>query len=79
MNNKAQGGMNAAILVAIIAGLIILYIVFLPASQRQELLENRKGTSQDDDGNTLLSVSIGSLGTSGDLEESKSIPDAFII
>ncbi|MBW2983728.1 hypothetical protein KY361_01290 [Candidatus Woesearchaeota archaeon] len=34
---KAQGA-NAAVLVAIIAGLIILYILFLPSEERMELL-----------------------------------------
>ena len=38
---KAQGGLNAAVLVAVIAGLIILYILFLPESEREQLLENK--------------------------------------
>lgn len=79
MNKKSQGGMNAAILVAIIAGLIILYIVFLPASQRQRLLDNETSAGSGDSENALLRVSIGSLGTAGNLEESKNIPDAFLI
>ena len=79
MNKKSQGGMNAAILVAIIAGLIILYIVFLPASQRQKLLDNETSAGSGGSENTLLRVSIGSLGTAGNLEESKNIPDAFLI
>ena len=41
MLKRAQGGMNAAILVAIIAGLIILYIVFLPTSEREKLVEEK--------------------------------------
>ncbi len=38
---KAQSGVNAAVLVAIIAGLIILYIIFLPEAERESLLENK--------------------------------------
>ncbi|HII16517.1 TPA: hypothetical protein HA361_01260 [Candidatus Woesearchaeota archaeon] len=36
---KAQEGVSAALLVAIIAGIIMLYIILLPASERQELLD----------------------------------------
>lgn len=43
---KAQGA-NAAVLVAIIAGLIILYILFLPSEERMELL----GENDTDDDN----------------------------
>jgi len=38
---NAQGGVNAAVLVAIIAGLIILYIIFLPEGERKSLLEDK--------------------------------------
>jgi len=51
MNKRGQG-INAAMLVAIIAGIIILYIMFLPAEEREELLENKtkedKATSEDE-------------------------------
>lgn len=40
---KAQG-MNAAVLVAIIAGLIIIYFIFLPANERENLLEGKNNT-----------------------------------
>ena len=40
MLRKAQA-LNAAVLVAVIAGLIILYILFLPDEERQALLENK--------------------------------------
>ena len=53
---NAQSGVNAAVLVAIIAGLIILYIIFLPEAERESLLENKsisknggKGTLVDDE------------------------------
>jgi len=39
---KAQGGLNAAILVAIIAAVIIIYILFLPTEDRKDLLEQKK-------------------------------------
>jgi hypothetical protein len=54
---KAQGG-NAAVLVAIIAGLIILYILFLPSEERMELLgenESEEGVGEEEDENMLLS------------------------
>ncbi len=81
MQKKSQGGLNAAILVAIIAGLIILYIIFLPASQRESLLEKRAGekTTGEENPNVLLKVFPGSLSTSKGLEDQKSIPDVFLI
>jgi len=54
---KAQGGINAAILIAVIAGLIILYILFLPDAEREALLENKsikKITDNDDEDETIL-------------------------
>lgn len=38
---SAQSGVNAAVLVAVIAGLIMLYIIFLPESEREALLEGK--------------------------------------
>ncbi len=78
MNKRAQGGLNAAILVAIIAGLIILYIIFLPTSQREKFLENATETGQENQ-NILLKVNPGSLSTSQGLEDQKNIPDAFLV
>ena len=37
--DKAQEGINAAILVAIISGLIIIYIIFLPVEDKKALLD----------------------------------------
>ncbi|MEK6946961.1 MAG: hypothetical protein AABX32_05135 [Nanoarchaeota archaeon] len=81
LQKRAQGGVNAAILVAIIAGLIILYIIFLPTSQREALLQNKttESTSGENNPNVLLSVSPGSLSISQGLENLKSIPDAFLV
>lgn len=80
MNNKAQGGLNAAILVAIIAGLIILYIVFLPSSEREKvMLEKGAKTSDEAKSNALLKVSPGTLSTSSGMEEEKTIPNIFLV
>ena len=81
MQRKAQGGLNAAILVAIIAALIILYIVFLPTSQKELFLENK--TTSTSTGQTvsseLLRVFPGSLSANKGLEDQKRIPDAFLV
>ncbi|HLC60396.1 MAG TPA: hypothetical protein VJJ52_03120 [Candidatus Nanoarchaeia archaeon] len=81
LQKRAQGGVNAAILVAIIAGLIILYIIFLPTSQREALLQNKTAESEsgEDNPNVLLDVSPGSLSNNQGLENQKSIPDAFLV
>ena len=80
---KAQGGVNAAILVAVIAGLIMLYILFLPESEREALLENedaktttsKSGSDKDDD--ILLREFPGRLDTiDGAID--KAIPNIFL-
>ncbi|MBI2124410.1 hypothetical protein HYT92_01325 [Candidatus Pacearchaeota archaeon] len=82
-NKKAQGGTNAAILVSIIALLIILYIVFLPSAQREQLFENRTrestGASSQENLGVLLRAFPGTLSISKGLEGQKSIPDAFLV
>ena len=46
MHKKAQTGTSAATLIAVITGMIVLYILFLPADIREDLLEgNATGTS----------------------------------
>ena len=42
---KAQSGINAALLVAIIAAAIIIYILFLPTEERRALLEENETVS----------------------------------
>ncbi len=79
LKKKSQGGMNAAILVAIIAGLIILYIIFLPASERQKIVTNDKQPSLGDASNLLLDVSPGMLSTSQGMEAEKTIPNIFLV
>ena len=80
-SRSGQGGMNAAILVAIIAGLIILYIVFLPTSEREKLVE--EGTTKTAEGeeksNVLLKAFPGMLSTSRGLEDEKEIPNIFLV
>ena len=78
---KAQGGLNAAILIAVIAGLIILYILFLPAEEREELLENKTIKKSSDTGmedeNTLLLVFPNRLEEDEDILD-KDIPNIFL-
>jgi hypothetical protein len=79
-SRSSQGGLNAAILVAIIAGLIILYIVFLPGSEREKvMLQKGAKISDEDKSNTLLKVSPGTLSASSGLEGEKNIPNMFLV
>lgn len=55
-SKKAQDGAKAATLVAIIAGLILLYILFIPPAQRNELL-NITNDTDDSNGGTGAAVS----------------------
>ena len=79
MKRKAQGGMNAAILVAIIAGLIILYIVFLPNAEREKVVGQKGSTTTGENPNVLLKAAPGMLSTSTGLEDQKSIPNIFLV
>jgi len=77
---KAQGGLNAAILVAVIAGLIILYILFLPEDEREALLENKtvkKSGADDKDEDILLREFPGRLDTIDEIED-KQLPNVFL-
>jgi len=77
---KSQGGINAAILIAVIAGLIILYIVFLPDAEREALLEDEninKVTGQDDDEDVLLREFLGRIDVVEDIKD-KIIPNVFL-
>jgi len=71
--------MNAAILVAIIAGLIILYIVFLPTAEREKLVGNEDGKTAEEKSDVLLQAFPGLLSTSKGLESEKSIPNVFLV
>jgi len=78
---KAQGGLNAAILVAIIAAVIIIYILFLPTEDRKDLLEQKsdyagKSTSEDEN-IVLLSENVGRLDPVGKVVD-KDLPNVNI-
>lgn len=80
MQKRSQGGLNAAVLVAIIAGLIILYIVFLPKAEREKLVgEEKERAIGEEKPNVLLKAFPGALSTSQGLEAEKSIPNIFLV
>src|SRR3989338_5604835 len=79
MYKKAQGGINAALLVAIISCLIILYIVFLPTADKEKLLNPSGQPTTAQQSKLLLDVVPGTLNTQGNLENDKKIPDIFLI
>src|SRR3989338_7249377 len=77
---KAQGGLNAAILVAVIAAMIIIYILFLPAEDREKLLEEKSDYARDStakDDTLLLSENIGRLDPIGKVND-KTIANVYI-
>jgi len=78
---KRAQALNAAILVAVVAGLIILYILFLPDAEREALLENKsidKRTSGDEeDEEVLLRVFPGRLDIVEEIEDER-IPNVFL-
>jgi hypothetical protein len=78
---KGQGGLNAAILVAVIAAVIILYILFLPTEDRKALLEEESDYSgpstSENEVITLLSENVGRLDPVGKVRD-KDIPNIQI-
>lgn len=76
---RAQAGINAAVLVAIIAGLIILYILFLPSVEREELLEGKvkKSIADREEETILLREFPGRLDIIKDIDD-KNIPNVFL-
>ena len=80
-SRSAQGGMNAAILVAIIAGLIILYIIFLPATEREKIINEKEQIAAPDEAssNMLLQASPGLLSSTAGLENDNGIPNIFLV
>ena len=56
MEKRGQSGTGAATLVLIIGGLIILYILFLPADVREELLEGNDSEDGRFDGEENLTL-----------------------
>lgn len=79
MQKKSQGGLNAAVLVAVIAGLIILYIILLPTAEREKIILSGERAPNATSGNVLLKEFPGSLSTSKGLEEEKKIPNIFLV
>ncbi len=53
---KGQSGMNAAVLVAIVLGLIILYVIYLPTADREKFFYNKTTEEREaeEDENVLL-------------------------
>jgi hypothetical protein len=81
-NLKSQGGINAALLVAIIAAVIIIYILFLPTEDREALLDEESdyagsSTSSNAELITLLSENVGRLDPVGRVRD-KDIPNVNI-
>lgn len=79
-NLRSQGGLNAAILVAIIAAVIIIYILFLPTEDREELLEEKSKYEKEEEKEekiTLLSENVGRLDPVGRVRD-KDIPNVNI-
>ena len=76
---KAQGGVNAAVLVAIIAGLIIIYILFLPSVEREKLLEGevKKSKAVREEESILLKEFPGRLDIIKEIED-KTISNIFL-
>ena len=78
---KAQTGINAAILVAIISAFIIVYIIFLPESEKRDFLLNKSSSgSGSDEGDILLLREFpGTLTKASGVEDEKNLPNIFLI
>ena len=77
---KGQSGINAAILIAIILGLIVLYVVYLPTSEREKLLLNKTTTSsngEEEDEDVLLLEFPKSLDKISRIDE-KELPNVYL-
>lgn len=82
---KGQGGMNAAVLVAIILGLIILYVVFLPTSEREKVFYNKtlnnygSGDNDDDEGERLLLLEYPKRLEKVEKVDEKDLPNVYLM
>src|SRR3989344_1028989 len=78
MQRKGQE-FNAAILIAIIAALIIIYLLFLPVEDRKDLLDQVDETSgrSSPDSIELLKEPVGRLDPSEKIED-KGVPNVFL-
>ncbi|MFC1768178.1 hypothetical protein ACFLZX_00300 [Nanoarchaeota archaeon] len=65
MIKRGQGAINASILVAIMFGLILLYILAIPEEDRDTILENgdngKPSSSRSDENITVLEESVGTI------------------
>lgn len=80
MEKRAQNGTNAAILIAVLSAFIIIYIMFLPASQREDLLEgdgSSIGSSVSQNKIVLLKESVGRLDPGAKVRD-KTLPNVNI-
>src|SRR3989344_8134647 len=79
---KKEAQINAAVLVAVIAGLIIIYIMFLPTEERRELLGENKTSggrvSGAEKGTILLLEHPGRLDTVKKIDD-RLIPNVYLI
>jgi len=76
---KAQGGINAAILVAIISALIIIYMMFLPSESTEDILEGDENGESDtpEEAVVLLKESVGRL-TPGKSLSDITLPNVYL-
>jgi len=80
-SKRGQSGVNAAILVAIITGIIILYMIFISPEHREEILDEdggNGGPTSSKDNITLLSETIGTLELISRLDD-RDIPNIYLI
>src|SRR3989344_5999575 len=78
---KKEAQINAAVLVAVIAGLIIIYIMFLPTEERREMLGENKtgaGRASAEKGTILLLEHPGRLDTVKKIDD-RFIPNVYLI
>jgi len=81
MSKRGQSGTNAAILVAIIAGIIILYIMFISPKEREDLINgngNQNVETTNKDNISLISETVGTLDLIGTLDD-RDIPNIYLI
>ncbi len=78
---KAQSGVNAAVLVAIISAFIIVYIIFLPQSEKEKFLLNKTKAEagQEEEDRVLLREFPGTLTKASGVEDEKTLPNVFLI
>lgn len=78
---RGQSGVNAAILVAIIAGIMILYIIFLSPEQRKDILNENNGDNgktSSKDNISLLSETVGTLDLLSRLDD-RDMPNVYLL